>query len=203
MPGDWGFEEIEALLTQRGFGKVELREKAPWRGATARTFSAEMGVTCDFRVLSVDGADYEVARLGSNRTQSEARTLPMEWRQNFGVKQSQRTRKESALNSARKEAGGAPIIPETSQAAPKEAEEPGPAASDEAMVEKDAERTDDGKSGGRTADDAEKRHYQAVVGDSKGGCCWRQARGHRFGCRSRWWPSVVFSEHSWWKDSCC
>ena len=111
MPGDWGFEEIEALLTQRGFGKVELREKAPWRGATARTFSAEMGVTCDFRVLSVDGADYEVARLGSNRTQSEARTLPMEWRQNFGVKQSQRTRKESALNSARKEAGGAPIIP--------------------------------------------------------------------------------------------
>ena len=146
VPRDWGFEQIEALLSQGGFGNVELREKMPWRGGTAWTFTAEMDVTIDYRVLSDGSTDFEVARLGRNHAPSEARALPMEWRQHFGSKLTQKERKES-----RRPGSGVLGAPAGSTAPPTSGAETGPTASDDSMgtqANTEAERTDDGKSGG-------------------------------------------------------
>ena len=146
VPRDWGFEQIEALLSQGGFGNVELREKMPWRGGTAWTFTAEMDVTIDYRVLSDGSTDFEVARLGRNHAPSESRALPMEWRQHFGSKLTQKERKES-----RRPGSGVSGTPAGSTAPPTSGAETGPTASDDSMgaqANTETERTDDGKSGG-------------------------------------------------------
>jgi len=190
VPREWGYEQVEALLVQAGFGQAELREKVPGRGGTTWIFAAEMDVSSDYRVLSDGTNNFEATRLGRNHKASETRALPSEWRQQFGPKLSQKDRKEG-----RRAGPAAPALPAgpASSQAPVTTEQTSSAA-DESMgtpATTDAERTDDGKSAGLTGSEAPAKKSRAGADYQ---CGFEQA--WRADCQQG-------PEHSWETVCCC
>ena len=152
IPRDWSFEDVELFVAEAGFKQVDIDQRAPWRGATAWTFKATMGVEVDFKAIPIDDdGSVELTRLGRHTSTPEVRSLPMEWKQVFSerVKPAARVMHDRAVKS-----GDADV--------PASAVEP--ASTTDAMEE--VTRLDDGKTVARSAGDGSAKRRKAVASDT-------------------------------------